>query len=184
MRKYYFIFLLISCSIYSQNDYFHLENLTSADIVKVEFKFGSQQFNDSNKVVAESDSSHLSHYNFRRDVTELFPAAIVQYFFSKSDSIVRSIIFNWKLEIEQKLRQSEKVQKYNIAFDRLVNSMVTVLGPPAPDQGQLTEIESPVAGDKSQNFQREVIWKIENRTIVARIVWAEDHGEQMITFIR
>ena len=76
------------------------------------------------------------------------------------------------------------MEKYNIAFDNLIKSLSTILGDPNPNQGNLTEMESPVDDDKTLNYKRKVIWKINSKTITTLIVWAEGHGQAMSTTIK
>ncbi len=179
------ILLILFCNtIYSQNDYFELRTIKKSEVVSIERKFKSTEFNESQKHVYSGEERNLLPLNYIRKATEDFPASIVQYFYSPKDSLVTSISFDWRLDIDQKLSQSTKIEKYNVAFDDLVKSMSIILGEPNPDQGKLTEKQSPIQNDKTANYQRKVIWKIHSKTITTLIIWAENHGQQMITTIK
>ena len=180
------ILLLFLCNtIYSQKNYFELRTFKKSEIPSIEKKFNSKKYKDRQKRIYTGEESNLSQpICYARNATDNLPAANVQYIYSEKDRLVKSITFYWKLNIDKKLSQGSKVEKYNIAFDNLIKSLSTILGDPNPNQGNLTEMESPVDDDKTLNYKRKVIWKINSKTITTLIVWAEGHGQAMSTTIK
>ncbi len=179
------IFIFLSNIIYSQNNYFELKTFKTSEIPTIETKFKSKKFIQTQKIVYFDEESNVSPpINYVRKATDNFPTATIEYFYSAKDSIVKSVTIDWKLNIDEKLSQQDKVEKYNALFDNLILSMTNILGVPNPNQGNLTEIESPVANDKTINYERKVVWNTNGKTIITTIVWAENHGHQMITTIK
>ncbi len=179
------IFIFLSNIIYSQNNYFELKTFKTSEIPTIETKFKSKKFIQTQKIVYFDEESNVSPpINYVRKATDNFPTATIEYFYSAKDSIVKSVTIDWKLNIDEKLSQQDKVEKYNASFDNLILSMTNILGIPNPNQGNLTEIESPVANDKTINYERKVVWNTNGKTIITTIVWAENHGHQMITTIK
>lgn len=165
MKIKYLLLLLLCTTVHSQ-----VKNAKKTEIVTTESQFES-------KALLELQNKVYS-------VSEKGLAATIDYSYSKNDGLIKSIIFRWTLNIDRKEPQSDKVRKYNQAFDGLFQSLTEILGKPKPNQGKQTQIESPVEGDTSINYERKVSWKIGSKTVTTIIVWAENHGEQMITTIR
>lgn len=184
MKIKLFLFILFSGIAYSQNNYFELKTLKESEILAIEKNYRSKEYKESEKHVYSNKEKKLAKaISYVRNETDDFPEAIVHYLYSEKDSIVKSTTFYWKLNSDEKRNQSSKVKEYNVAFDHLIKSMSKILGRPNPNQGNLTEVASPVENDKTINYERKVIWNTNSKTITALIVWAENHGQQMITTI-
>lgn len=179
------LLLFLSNTIYAQKNYFELRTLKKSEIPTIEKKFKSKEYKERQKHLYSGEESNLSQpICYVRNATDNLPAANVQYIYSEKDRLVKSITFYWELNIDKQLSQPSKVEKYNIAFDNLIKSMATILGDPNPNQGNLKEVESPVDNDKTVNYERKVIWKTNSKTITTLIVWAEGHGQVMLTTIK
>ena len=180
--KIYLIFSLLSLNIaFCQTNYFELQTLNISDIQVVEAKF------KSNRVIEFKTSFYEKNVElameFEREKNGNFPAARVTYLSAPKDSRVESIVFYWKLNINRKKPQLEKIKKYNTEFDKLILAITSELGNSLPGQGNVEKVESFISDDPTPNYERKVIWKKNNRVITATIIWAENHGEQMITLI-
>ena len=177
------ILFLLSNVLYAQKNYFELKSLKVSEIPTIEAQFASKQFKESQKHIY-AENNFARPINYARSATKNFTSATIRYFYSVNDSIVKSINFHWNLNIDEKLSLAARVEKCNIAFDNLIKSMSGILGNPNPDQGKLTEKQSPVAGDETVHYERKVVWNINSKTITSSIVWSENNGQQMVTIIR
>lgn len=183
MNKY-LILILFTNIIYSQVNYFDLKTLKESEIYNIESNFNSKKFTEAQKYTYSGTENDLAQpVSFIRNETENFPDAIVQYFYSSKDSIVKSIIFNWRLDIDKKDTQIRKIEKYNQAFEQLITAISKELGEPEPGQGNIQK-KIAVVDDGSVSYERKVVWKVNTKFITATIIWAENHGEQMITSIK
>jgi hypothetical protein len=154
--KIKFLFLLLSLNItFSQPNYFELKSIKKNEIQLIETKFESCR---AKRIMPfKSENNDELAMQFSREKTGIFPAATVKYFSSPNDSVVKSIIFYWKLNIVDRQFQSEKIEKYNTEFDNLVLAISNELGNPIPNQGKIEHVESFVDNDPTPNYQRKII---------------------------
>lgn len=184
MKIRYFLLLLFCNAIHSQTDYFELKSLRAKDIAVIEAKFKSKKIRNTQSQTYDSDKNLAKPIQYFRESSAHFPEASVAYYFTKKDSVVKSISFSWLLDINKTDTHEQKVMHYNLKFDSLVSSLSDIFGAPKPFQGKPTIFESPVDGDTSVNYERKVVWTVNSKTVTALMVWAENHGAQMITTIR
>lgn len=168
----------------AQENFFVYQDLTMRDVFKLESKLNSPIQSTSNNINGRSKNSQEHSISFLRKASGKFPASIVEYFFSPNDSLIKAVIFEWKIDLDTKQKQADNLRLYNTSFNTLVKAMTKALGKPANDLGKVHEIESPVVGDNSKNYERKVVWKKGSKIITTIFVWAEEHGEQMITSIK
>ena len=132
-----FAFLFASGSGYGQDLHFDLSKITLADLVEQETKLGSEPITIIGNVLGEHSGNTLK---FRRAQDQL-PDLVVRYRFSKNDSILRSIQYEWDASTTDTGESQPKSVEYQGLligkFHQLEENLLQQFGP-AVVKGDLT----------------------------------------------
>ncbi|MEO5777449.1 MAG: hypothetical protein ABIQ27_11120 [Flavobacterium sp.] len=187
-KTFALLLFLLSVNLYSQKDYFNYNQITVKDIAAIEAKFDSYENFPKFKTfyASRSKAEYAQPKCFTRKINDGLPSASVRYYYTKNDSIVRDISYNWKINI-YKVEQSKRSKVYNTEFDKVVKFISKQIGEPEPGQGKKKTVEDIVEGidgKKSYSSERRVEWKYKNCKITASLIWSKEHGESFITNIK
>lgn len=182
MRVSVKIFIFLFClNLYAQKGYFNLDKIKISESALIENKFKAGT-TPKYKTILSGEFKGLAKKSFRRIQSGSFPPSIVNYYYSINDSIVDHINFNWM--VNEDIDKLKKIEKYNLEFDKLVKSISKQVGEPKPNQGKIIQEKETFVGDESIiRNERRVTWEYKNCKITLLLVWAENHGQSLLTMV-
>ncbi len=119
---------------------------------------------------------------FDRSPMRDFIACQINYYFTKSDSIVRLISYTWDTKnsatsledlMKPKNDQSDKMDKYNSEYDLLAKELTKQLGAPVEGTGQIEKKQEKGYPDW---FERKLLWTKGKTTIELFMIWTDGGG--------
>lgn len=186
MKHLILIVLLVGQLTNDKPDFFLFDQKKVKDITTIEESFRSQKRETRKVTVSDDFFPGATKYDLEFPITfdrkdkEFNPFAVVQYYYTPNDSLVRLIVYDWDktqiinnfIDLQKELKnESKRINEYNTKYDELLKIITDELGRPISGDGKIREIKE----GQSSYIERKSKWTRDNCTVELNMIFTTDN---------
>lgn len=158
MKKIILLVLLISsCNlIFSQEIFTEIQGKKIDYFVKIEKKLKSESFDTNQNYISLDDSAQPLIYKRRE---KNIPDLLVQYSFSKKDSIINEILYEWDVYNFEKNDNNVKSEKFDKALIEKYKALVQILNNKYGESKTTGNLDNLKEIGTNKGLKRDDFWK-------------------------